>query len=200
MREVEIKAVVDNWEERTRLLERGGARLIFRGRLEDRRYDTPERTLASRDQMLRLRVYRDHDSTAPARAELAWKGPTSVDDGYKVREELQAATTDADTLADILRSLDYIVTLAIDRDIIQYEVEGATVRFEHYPRMDDLVEVEGQPEAIERAVAMLGLPRAAFSSERLLAFTARFETRAGQPAALCDAELAGPAGCDADDG
>ena len=29
---------------------------------------------------------------------------------------------------------------------------GATVRFERYPRMDDLVEVEGDPERIERRV------------------------------------------------
>ncbi|MGI8497688.1 MAG: class IV adenylate cyclase [Gemmatimonadaceae bacterium] len=200
MREVELKAVVDDWEARTTLLERRGARLIFRGRLEDRRYDTPERALASRDQMLRVRVYREMDSTAPVRAELGWKGPTSVDHGYKVREELQAMSADAEVLADILRRLDFVVTLSIDRHIIQYEVEGATVRFERYPRMDDLVEVEGEPEAIENGIALLGLPRDAFTSEKLLDFAARFEVRTGRPAALCDAELTGATRHDADDG
>jgi hypothetical protein len=57
--------------------------------------------------------------------------------------------------------------------------------------MDDLVEVEGAPDGIERAVAALGLPREAFTAERLRDFMVRFQRRTGLDAALSEAELSG---------
>jgi len=196
MREVELKAVVDDWSARRRQLEAAGARLTFAGRLEDRRFDTPERDLAARDEVLRLRVYRNESRET---AELGWKGPTSTADGYKVREELQAATGDAHSMERILGALGYVVTRAIDREIVQYDFEGTIVRFEHYPRMDDLVEVEGTPEGIEHAIGALGIPRSAFTAERLPAFVRRYQARTGATAALCDAELAGATPYDLED-
>ena len=91
----------------------------------------------------------------------------------------------------MLTSLGYLVTREIDREIAQYELGGATMRFERYPRMDVLVDVVGIPEAIERAIVALGMPREAFTTERLPEFVARFEARTGQEAALADCELAG---------
>ena len=79
----------------------------------------------------------------------------------------------------------------IDRDVSQYTLDDATVRFERYPRMDVLVEVEGAPAAIERAIERLELPRSEFSAARLPEFVARYEARTGARAALCDRELAG---------
>jgi hypothetical protein len=86
--------------------------------------------------------------------------------------------------------------MAIDREIAQYELDGAMVRFERYPRMDDLVEVEGAPASIERAIAALGLPRDGFTTDRLPEFVQRYEARTGQRAAVCDAELTGDASYD----
>jgi predicted adenylyl cyclase CyaB len=188
MREVELKAVVDSMEARIANVERAGGRMVFRGRLEDCRYDTVERQLRVRDDVLRLRVYRDDHG---ARAELGWKGPTRYEDGYKVRDEVGARSPDADALRHILERLGFVLTREIDRDITQFELYGATVRFERYPRMDDLVEVEGDPDAIERAIAAIGLPREAFTSDRLFDFVRRWQERTGQSAALCDRELSG---------
>jgi predicted adenylyl cyclase CyaB len=188
MREVELKAVVDSMGARIANVERAGGRLVFRGRLEDCRYDTAERQLRARDDVLRLRVYRDDHGT---RAELGWKGPTRYEDGYKVRDEVGARSPDADALRHILERLGFVITREIDRDISQYELHGATVRFERYPRMDDLVEVEGDPDAIERAIAAIGLAREAFTSDRLFDFVRRWQERTGQSAALCDRELSG---------
>ena len=191
MREVELKSLVPDLAAARERLVRAGATLAYAGRLEDRRYDTPDRQLAARDHVLRLRVYRGaSDGTAP-RALLDFKGPTQYDGGYKVREELSVGATDPDTLALLLGRLGYAVTREIDRDIEQYEIRDATVRFERYPRMDVLVEVEGTPEAIEAAIAELGLPRAGFTADRLPAFVARFQARTGERAAICDRELRG---------
>jgi predicted adenylyl cyclase CyaB len=187
MLEVELKSTVDDLAKRRALVERAGGRLVFEGRLVDRRYDTSDQALTARDHVLRLRVY---TSAGGERAELDWKGPTRIEQGFKLREEIDAGVTDASALSLILERLGYTVTAAIDREIAQYELADATVRFERYPRLDDLVEVEGAPEAIERAIAATGLAREGFSADRLGDFARRFERRTGQRAALCDADLA----------
>jgi adenylate cyclase class IV len=188
--EVELKSVVDDLELSRRRVEGAGGLLRFAGRLEDRRYDTAERALWLRDHVLRMRVRRSpHDGSA--RATMDWKGPTAQKDGYKVREELAVGVDDAEALANVLAKLGYGVIEAIDREVWEYELDGATIRFERYPRMDALVEVEGVPAAIERAVAATGLPRAGFTAERLSDFVRRFEARTGARAALSDALLPG---------
>jgi adenylate cyclase class IV len=188
--EVELKSVVDDLDVRRRRVEAAGGALRFVGRLEDRRYDTAERALRLRDHVLRMRVRRGpHQGTV--RATMDWKGPTKQADGYKVREELAVGVDDAETLAGVLARLGYDVTEAIDRDVWEYELDGATVRFERYPRMDALVEVEGVPAAIERAIVATGLPRDGFSADRLADFVRRFEARTGSRAALSDPLLPG---------
>ena len=188
MLEVELKSVVDDLARRRAAAESAGATLVFDGRLEDRRYDSADRALTARDHVLRVRVYRDARGT---RAQLDFKGPTQRGDGYKVREELESHVTDADALVAILDRLGYVVTIAIDREIVQYDLGGAMIRFERYPRMDDLVEVEGDRDAIERAIEALGMPRAGFLTDRLPDFARRFEERTGARAAVSHAALAG---------
>ncbi|HTK47831.1 MAG TPA: CYTH domain-containing protein [Gemmatimonadaceae bacterium] len=193
MLEVELKSVVDDVARRRAAIERAGATLVYEGRLEDRRWDTPDRALAARDHVLRVRTYRGEGDE---RAELDWKGPTRREEGYKLREEIDVATNDPGALGEILARIGYEVSMAIDREIAQYELDGAMVRFERYPRMDDLVEVEGAPASIERAIAALGLPRDGFTTDRLPEFVQRYEARTGQRAAVCDAELTGDASYD----
>ena len=196
-REVELKSVVRDEESCRRRVEDAGARVVFQGSLADRRYDTKDRRLSAGDEMLRVRTYAGNDAE---RATLEWKGPTRVEDGYKVRDEVVANTPDALAMATILERLGFDVIAEIDREVVQYELERATVRFERYPRMDALVEVEGMPEDIERAIHTLGLPRAGFSADRLLAFAARFEARTGEPAAISKRQLSGDAGGEPFDG
>ncbi|HET8771351.1 MAG TPA: CYTH domain-containing protein [Gemmatimonadaceae bacterium] len=211
MREVELKGVVADAAGAARAARAAGAQLEFAGRLEDRRYDTAERTLAAKDHVLRLRIYRpaarqggppgtgtDVSSDA-VRARIEFKGPTGFADGYKVREEHATDASDPDELARILDLLGYEVTREIDREIEQYVLAGATVRFERYPHMDVLAEVEGEPDAIERAIAAMGLERAGFTTARLPDFVREFEARTGERAAICDRELAGDYRYSADD-
>jgi predicted adenylyl cyclase CyaB len=187
--EVELKAVVEDAIATRAKLEAAGAQLKFVGRMEDRRFDTPDGRFARRDVVIRLRVYRPIDD-GPVETFLDWKGASSSDSGYKVRDELSTTAGDAGTLAMILDRLGFIVTREVDRHIWQYEIGAAMVRFEQYPRMDVLLEVEGSPDAIEHAIASTGIPRSAFSDERLLDFVARYEERTGLDAALSDRELA----------
>lgn len=188
MREVEVKAVVGDGEDARRRLADAGATVAFAGTLHDRRYDRSERSLTARDAVLRLRVA---EGGGPSRATLDFKGPAAVLDGYKVREETTSVVEDADAVHAILCASGFVVVREIDRDVETWELEGAAIRFERYPRMDLLVEIEGAPACIERAIAVLGIPRAAFTTEPLAAFVARFEGRTGERAAICRRELRG---------
>lgn len=188
MIEVEVKAVVDDVAARRQRLIAAGASEEFSGRMRDLRYDTPARSLAAVDHVLRVRVY---SGPAGETAHLDWKGPTVIEAGLKSREEHTTGVSDLAGLSAILASLGFVTTREIEREVSVYRLGDATVRFERYPRMDDLVEVEGTPDAIERAIEVLGMERAAFTAERLPDFARRFEARTGERAALCDAELAG---------
>lgn len=180
LREVELKSVVHDVDACRRRLDAAGARLTFDGRLEDKRYDTPDRRLSDSDQLLRVRSY---EAATTRRAALDWKGPTRYESGYKVRDEISTAT-EAAPMTAILDRLGYTVVVEICRDVVQYELGDAIVRFERYARMDTLVEVEGPPDGIERAIEALGMPRDGFTTDRLATFVARFEARTGERAVI----------------
>lgn len=188
MREVELKAVVSDLSSVRRQLEKPGVELVYEGRLLDQRYDVESRELAQRDEVLRVRRY---EAGASARTYLDWKGPTEMQGAYKIREEVSTLVDDFPALEEILQKLGFTITMEIDRQIVQYNLGGATIRFETFPRMDVLVEVEGEPETIEAAIEALGMARGEFTSERLPTFVERFERRTGVRAAICDRELAG---------
>lgn len=188
MLEVEVKSVVDDLAARKARLLARGAEEVFVGRMLDLRYDTADGALAAVDHVLRVRVYSNADGES---AHLDWKGPTQIDGGLKLREESTTTVGDGGGLTAILDALGYVVTREIEREVFIYRVAGATVRFERYPRMDDLVEVEGDSDAIDRAVEALGMDRSGFTAERLPDFARRFEARTGERPALCAAELAG---------
>jgi adenylate cyclase class IV len=188
MREVELKSVVDDVAARRAIVERSGGSLTYEGRLIDVRYGDTAGRLMAEDNVLRLRIYESRDKRE---GYLDWKGPTSYETGYKVRDELSSPVGDPDAIAQIIANLGFTVIVEIERRIAQYTLLGATVRFEEYPRMDPLVEVEGSPDAIEQAIATIGLDRKGFTSERLPFFIMRFEARSGQRAALSSRELGG---------
>lgn len=177
-RELELKAVVKDPAGFVTRLEACGAALRFRGLMHDRRFDTRGGGLLARDEVLRVRTL-EPAGDGTRRAELAWKGPTRRSNGYKEREELQLDVADAGVMSEVLARLGCEVSDAVDRAVLYYDVDGAVVRIEWYPRMDVLVEVEGTPEEIERAVAATGIPRVEFSADRLIDFAERYRQRTG---------------------
>ena len=197
MRELELKGVVADERRARDRIEADGATLVFEGELLDRRYDMPTRPLTALDHVLRLRVERAHGRQ---RAVFAYKGPASLADGYKLREELGTGVEDPSTMHEILCAIGYAVTREIDREVAVYALHGAVVRFERYPRMDVLVEVEGDAPKIEQAIASLGIPRGAFTPDALAVFVREYERRTGARAAICRRELAGDFRYEIDDG
>lgn len=188
-REVELKARVENLDAARALIERAGATLTVHARLRDRIYDSATRALSAQDVVLRLRRY---ETDTSVEAHLDWKGPTARENGFKVRSELTTGISDPAALETMLGKLGYRIVGAIDREIMQYSLsDGAdtvSIRFEVYPRMDTLVEVEGTMAGIDRAVGLLGIPRDRFSADRLADFVRAYELRTGQRAAIADSD------------
>ena len=178
--ELELKARVEDPDKVRRMLVEAGAELIYRGAMLDRRFDRRGR-LEERDEVVRLRVYQPSDCSK-AWGVLGWKGPAKKKGGYRARAEWETRVDDPKAALVILRRLGYKVVLRIDRAIEQYRLGEAMLRLEWYPAMDVLVEVEGSPHEIERAVAASGLPRDAFLPESLPYFTHAYETRTGRRA------------------
>jgi adenylate cyclase class IV len=194
-REVELKARVDDVDAARHNIESAGAVIVFEGSLRDRIYDTSTHTLGGQGLVLRVRIYRSH--LGAVHAHLDWKGPTKKENGFKIRDELTTGVTDPDALMSMLSRIGFEVVGEIDREIAQYEMAGTdatgqpavVIRFERYPRMDTLVEVEGTESQIELAIEGLKIPRARFSADRLADFVQSFEKRTGQRAAICDSAL-----------
>ena len=175
--ELELKARVDDPAALEAALACAGAELVFRGEMRDRRFDQGG-TLEARDEVLRLRSYNGTASYGV----LAWKGPVTIRGGYKHREEQETRLVDPAAALAILERLGYEVVMRIDRMIAEYRLAQAAVRIEWYPAMDVLVEIEGEPVAIERAIPATGIPRDRFLPESLPFFVAAYERRTGRPA------------------
>ncbi len=180
--ELEVKARVEDPDGLRAALARAGAKLEFRGDMIDRRFDRGD-ALTRRGEVLRLRVFQSGDGS-PAYGVLGWKGPPSQRERYRHRAEAEVRVTDPDAAVTILERLDFSVAMRIDRRVEMYRLAGAVLRLEWYPAMDVLLEVEGEPRAIERAIAATGLDRDRFVAESLPYFVAQYEARTGRPALL----------------
>jgi len=184
--ELELKARVDDPDTLRQALLAAGAELVYCGAMLDRRFDRKER-LRRHDEVVRLRVYHPEDRSTEWGV-LGWKGPVGKRDGYRHREEWESRVDDPRAVLVVLRHLGYKIVLRIDRAVEQYRLGDATLRLEWYPAMDVLLEVEGPPQDIERAITATGLPRESFLPESLPYFTEAYEQRTGRIARVSRAQ------------
>jgi len=158
----------------------------------DRRFDR-EGELLALDEVLRLRLFRKPDGSEAVR--LGWKGPTGVTpEGYKARRELEYEIHgEGASPAELLEALNFRESQRVDRYVEYYKLGDASLRLEWYPRMDVLLEVEGEGAGIELALRATGLPRSEFTADSLATFAERYAARTGRPAVLAlDPESAVP--------
>ena len=179
--EIEVKARVPDLKAFEAALAQAGATVEFSGEMTDHRFDRKGR-LADKDEMLRLRIYRPQQGET--RGELCWKGPVETQGEYRHRPEIEFGVGDPWNALALMDRLGYAESLRIERMVTVYRLGGATLRVERYPEMDVLVEVEGPPESIEKAIAATGLPRDEFLPESLPQFVDRYEERTGRRARL----------------
>jgi len=145
--------------------------------------------LMARDEVLRLRVF--HPPNAAVSTVLGWKGRTAVTaDGLKERRELEYLISGGQEEPHaLLEALGYSPLYTIERYVEYYQLGMTNARLEWYPRMDTLIEIEGDAKGIEAGIRASGLLRDAFTPESLSAFVARFAAKTGAPAVMTVAAL-----------
>jgi adenylate cyclase class 2 len=146
--EIEVKFYLHHLEEiRERLIALGGRLITDRHLEHNLRFDTPDRVLAGKKQVLRLR----QDN----RATLTVKRPLGQ---LETREEFEIEIDDFATGRKILDALGYTVTTTYEKYRETYQIDPVQVMLDELP-FGCFVEIEGPSiESIRQMSDRLGLP------------------------------------------
>lgn len=147
MLEQEVKLEFDDVEAARRLVQATGARLVVSRRLlDDLLFDTPDQQLRKAGKALRIR----RDGTNGI---LTLKGPVQAGT-VKTREETETGVDPAAAEA-VLRGLGFRRWFRSQKYREEYVLGACRVMIDETP-IGVFLELEGSPEAIERAAAALG--------------------------------------------
>ncbi len=149
LREVEVKLHTPDLATVRRALQEAGAELV-KARVFERnlRYDSADGGLTAAGIVLRLR---QDDGV-----KLTYKAGESFQDGIVSRFEAEVEVSDFETMDVLLRRLGYQVALVYEKYRETWQLGSAEVVLDELP-YGNFTEIEGAAEAIEQAVAMLGL-------------------------------------------
>ena len=181
-RETEIKLKIGDVRVFQAKLKQRGARIVAGsgGRVHEHNviFDTPEGGLAKHGQLLRIRIESPQDTKkkdspgGPKRVRLTFKQPMAEAMGkseipsergpYKVREEFELAVSDPEMLSRILHGLGMNGWFRYEKYRTTYQLpaskkwsKGLLIELDETP-IGAFVELEGPPEAIDRAATELG--------------------------------------------
>ncbi len=193
--EVEVKLPIDDLAAFRRLLARSGAKSSKLGRMHELNilFDTPQGGLAKHGQLLRLRFTKPASKAGKkgkgerkgadpgARVLLTYKGPATrptasdaVSAGrYKVREEIETAVAEPEKLSSILEALGLRGWFRYEKYRTSFRLPGPwakelVIDLDETP-IGTFAELEGPPEAIDRAATLLGYRRVDYITKTYLA-------------------------------
>jgi adenylate cyclase, class 2 len=176
--ETEIKLRVNDEQALQRGLRRLGARAAV-GRVHEWNviFDTPQSDLAKQGQLLRIRVETPRNGPKRGKKErkrvvLTFKRPVEhsmepilADIGYKVREEIELQVTDAENLTKIFEGLGMKGWFRYEKYRTTYQLpasekwaKGLWIELDETP-IGTFAELEGPPQAIDRAAKELGFSK-----------------------------------------
>jgi len=156
--ETEIKFRVDDLSELARRLEQGGFHLDTPRTFERNvLYDTPDRKMRARTEILRIRTYGGKCTLTHKR--LPDHGPG--EDRHKHRIETETEVSDANALAEVFQSIGLIPAFRYEKWRSEWsDGEGHCVVDE--TPIGNFAELEGEPAWIDRVAARLGVPHSEY--------------------------------------
>lgn len=170
MKEIEIKFKVNNFEDITARLKKQGAKCDWRGIEESFFFDTPDRRLKRKRQMLRLRRWEGHSNSLTLKLE-----PESSK-RFKIRDEYQIMFDDMDTARDILKHLGYAEYLRYKKYREHWVLKDAVVELDKLKSLY-FVEIEASQDRIQELVSELGLDWKKTTTEGYLTILKNLERR-----------------------
>ncbi len=113
-------------------------------------FDTPDKSIRGRGELLRLRLAGD-------RHILTYKGRSETSAGHKVREELEVSLSDGQTASAILGRLGFAPLFRYEKYRTEFNREGdlGLVVLDETP-IGNFLELEGPEEWIDRTAVLLG--------------------------------------------
>jgi len=146
--ETEVKLKAADAAAALHAIERSGAALVQERHLEDNLIFDDRGRFAGRGCYLRLR-------RTPHGGRLTWKGPRRVEEGMKVREEIELAVADAPALQQILEAMGLRRVFRYQKYRAEYRLGGLAVTLDETP-VGVFLELEGTAEEIRARVAEFG--------------------------------------------
>ena len=156
--ETEIKfRVADVAELGQRLREAGFREQTARAFESNVLYDTPDRQMRARTEILRIRSYAGKWTLTHKR--LPDVGPG--EDAHKHRVETETAVSDGDALAEVFRSLGLVPAFRYEKWRSEWSDDEGHCVIDETP-IGNFAELEGSPEWIDRTAARLGVARSEY--------------------------------------
>jgi predicted adenylyl cyclase CyaB len=148
--EIEAKFYVSSLKKMEELLISGGGQCIRNRTLETNiRFDTSNGSFTSTDKVVRLR--KDSENV------LTFKGPATIVDGVKFREEIELRVGDFSEAYRLLTTLDFLVILKYEKYRKIYRINESFVMLDELP-YGPFVEIESDNSStIHKISAQLGL-------------------------------------------
>jgi adenylate cyclase, class 2 len=156
--ETEIKFRVDDLAALSRRLEAAGFRLQTPRSFESNvLYDTPDRRMRARTEILRIRNYAGRCLLTHKRLPDAGPG----EDRHKHRIETETEVSDGDALAQVFLSLGLVAAFRYEKWRTEWQDGEGHCVVDETP-IGDFAELEGSPEWIDRTAQRLGIQTAQY--------------------------------------
>jgi adenylate cyclase class 2 len=156
--ETEIKFQVSDLAELARKLEKAGFHLDTPRTFESNvLYDTPDRQMRARTEILRIRNYGGKTTLTHKRLPDDKPG----EDRHKHRVETETEVSDGEALAEVFRSLGLIPAFRYEKWRTEWSDGKGHCVVDETP-IGNYAELEGEPEWIDRVAAQLGVPHSEY--------------------------------------
>jgi adenylate cyclase class 2 len=156
--ETEIKFRVAAIEALTLRLQAAGFHLETARSFESNTlYDTADRQMRARTEILRIRSYAGHWTLTHKRL----PGNSPGEDRHKRRVEIETEIADGDALAEVFRSLGLVAAFRYEKWRTEWQQGDGHCVIDETP-IGDFAELEGSSEWIDRTAARLGVSQSEY--------------------------------------
>jgi adenylate cyclase class 2 len=176
--EIELKFTVRDTNALRRSIESLGFTLITERTFESNTlYDTSDRQLRARKQILRLRNYGDRCTLTHKRQ----SDQNDVDERYKTRIETESLIEDCAALAEVFHQLGYEPVFRYEKYRTEWELDLGHLVVDETP-IGIWAELEGPTEWIDTMLDRLGIPPELCSTDSYGKLFLRWKEQTGSPA------------------